>query len=255
MLSFRRAVSRHPIPLGLALATNAIKAGYDAYRAVKSDPPFSTTTMPRSFNRSTKRTYRARKPMRTFRTKGMSINAVKRIVRSTAPTNSLTLTASTFAGASVNVVLSNVQTTDLTAIYRLYRIHKVVVHAVPRTSSANSGVVNNYQCVIAACCDPENTATPGGIAAITSYDNSHMKWITSDGHFKYTFYPKVTNSVDISGTSTGVGSYATNPWLRLDSTGITVPHLNLKLGVGTGASTNLVIDYYYDVHFDVKGIA
>lgn len=153
------------------------------------------------------------------------------------------------------MALSTVQTSDLTPVYRLYRIRKVVLHLVPRVDNANSGLANNFQGMVAAACDPESTAVPAAITAITAYDNSYQKHIVSGDRFKYTFYPKVTNSVDIGGTATAAGSYAMNPWLRLDATGITVPHLSLKLGVQVTSSTTVSFDAFYEFHFDVKGIA
>ncbi len=129
------------------------------------------------------------------------------------------------------------------------------MHLVPRVDPANSGVVNNYQALVAAACDPENTTTPTSIIGITAYDNSYQKFLNAADKFTYTFYPKVTNSIDISGVATAAGSYAMNPWIRLDSTGVTVPHLSLKLGFNVGASTTVAFDYYYDIHFDTRGIA
>lgn len=196
-----------------------------------------------------------RRPYRRIRySKGMAPLSTKRLVRSTA-INSLTQSASTSAYFSANISLNQVQTSDLTAIYRLFRIRKVVVHVIPRVDTANSGVASNFQAFFAAACDPESTATPTSHQQITAYDNSHQKWVTSGDRFTYTFYPKVTNTVDVSGTATAVGSYAINPFLRLDATGITVPHLSMKLGMSTSTATTLVYDWYYDIHFDVRGIA
>lgn len=187
------------------------------------------------------------------RNKGMSLG-YRRIVRSTA-SSSLAITGPAQRNVvNVNSLLNTIETTDLQGIYSLFRIRKVVLHLVPRV---DPGAATNLQTLVAACCDNESTAVPAGIAQITAYDNSYSKWLVSGDRFTYTFYPKVTNTVDISGTATAAGSYGMNPWLRLDATGITVPHLSLKIGAevatGLGAATQSY-DYYFDYHIDVKGM-
>lgn len=250
-----------PLPLGLAIAANVVKSGYDAYQAIRSDPPFPTSTrsrtMPRSFNTSFKRSsYRRRMPMRSYRRAPKRDTGVKRLVRtSLIGTNTINLSASTFNSVIRNCVLSDVQTSDITAAYRLYRIAKVVVHLIPRVDAANSGVTNNYQLYVSAACDPEGTTAPSATTAITAYDNSYQKWVSSGDRFRYTFYPKVVNSVDLSGVSTAAGSYSSNPWLQLNSTGITIPHRQLVVGINAAAATTVLCDYYLEYHFDVKGLA
>lgn len=247
---------------GVGAIAGSLAAGRKAYRQVKQDQlrskfvTWSERKMPvlKPARRIGSRRYVRRRYRRLSRAKGMALNSMKRIVRSTA-IGSYTLSAASSLNQSNNITLNQVQTTDLTGIYRLFRLRKVVLHLVPRVDSSNSGVTNNYQAFIACACDPESTAAPSSTLAVTAYDNSYQKFVTSGDRFTYTFYPKVTNTVDLSGAATAVGSYGMNPWLRLDSTGITVPHLSVKFSATTGASTSIVFDYYYDLHFDVKGIA
>lgn len=236
-------------------------AGRRAYKALRQDSvrqPFATNTVSRTkmpVSRRPAMRIAKRRMTRRF-SKGMSTNMTKRFVRSTSLTgNSLQVTATTAAYTSINASLNNVLTSDLTPVYRLYRIRKVVLHLVPRVDTANSAQVSNYNAFVSAACDPESTAAPANPTQVSAYDNSYQKFVTSGDRFTYTFYPKVTNSVDINGTASAVGSYAANPWLRLDSTGITVPHLSLKLAIQTNAATTLNFDYYFDYHFDVRGIA
>lgn len=239
-------------------------AGRRAYKAIQTEStrqPFATNTvtrpkMRRVYRRPAMRVGKRRYGSRRSTKKGMSRDSTKRFVRSTAlTTNTILVSATTAAYQALNASLQNVQTSDITPVYRLYRLHKVVLHLVPRVDTANSGTVNNFNAFVAACCDNESITVPTAMTQITAYDNSYQKWVKSADHFRYTYYPKVTNTVDIGGVASASGSYATNPWLRLDATGITVPHLCLKLGVQTNASTTLNYDYYFDYHFDVRGIA
>lgn len=238
------------------LASGLYTLGSNYLSARRNIIPRQQPNLPMSTNyRRPIRMMRRRVYKRKFN-KGMTVNAVKRIVRSTGlQGNALSLVATAASYTTLNNTLSQVQTSDLSPIYRLYRLRKVVLHIVPRVDTANSGVVNNIQCLVAACCDPETTAVPTTMTQVTAYDNSYQKFLTSADRFNYTFYPKVTNSVDISGTATGVGSYASNPWLRLDANGITVPHLSLKVAIQAYQATTIGFDYYFDYHFDVRGIA
>lgn len=247
---------------GIGAVAGALSAGKKAYDLQKRDSRVkfdtwsersSTMKAPVAARRVSGRRYGVRKFYK--RGKGMAVNTSKRFVRSTGSIQLLTVGALTSAYGAVSPTLSLVQTSDLTGIYRLYRIRKVVVHMVPRVDTANSGVANNFQFCAAACCDPESGTAPTSITQIAAYDNSYQKFLVSGDRFKYTFYPKVTNSVDISGVATAAGSYGLNPWLRLDATGITVPHLALKIGVQSAAATTVQFDCYYDIHFDVKGVA
>ena len=228
---------------GIGAIAGSLSAGARAYRQAKLDQrvkfqTWSERKMP-VIRPARRVSYRriARRPYRRYtRSKGMVLNGVKRFVRTSA-VKSFSISASTTAFGSFNCLLSDVQTSDLTPQWRLYRIRKIVMKLVPRVDTANSGVTNNYSIYAAAACDPESTSAPTTIQQITAYDNSHEKFLPSGSVFQYTFYPKVTNSVDISGVATAAGSYAMNPWLRLDATGITVPHLSLKYGLATESTS------------------
>lgn len=176
-----------------------------------------------------------------------------------------TITASTgIVGLNTNVTLSQVQTTDLTAVYRLYRIKKVVLHLAPRLDSAQAVALttttwaNSQNAFASFACDPEGNATAASSLTqqiVTAYDNSYSKWIASGDKLRYTFYPKAVNTVDVSGAATAAGSYSTNPWLQLNSTGITVPHKSILGVIQTGTTSTQAYDYYFEFHFQVKGIA
>lgn len=249
---------------GAGAVIGAWKAGRKAAARIQEDsqrsrfPTWSVKQRSRNMPRySAMRIGRRRYPMRrrgtAGRRKGMS-QEFRRIVRSTGISNEA-VAAATLKFDTYSPTLNQVQTSDLTAIYRLYRLKKVVMHLVPRVDPGNSGVSSNFTAYVGTCCDPESTTAPTALTQISAYDNSYQKWLVSGDRYSYTFYPKVTNSIDISGTATAAGSYSTNPWLRLDSVGITVPHLCLKLGISVGAVSSLTYDVYYDYHFDVKGIA
>lgn len=240
------------LPGAVAGAVSSIvanyRAGHRAYRATRTEPPFATSMARPVVKRAGARrpTYRRRR----YGRKPMSL-AGRRIVRSSG-LSTITIAAGTSSYANVNSTLNAVQTSDLTSTFRLFRIRKVVLHLVPRIDPANSGLANNFQSFVATACDPESAAAPTSHLQITAYDNSYGKFITAGDKYNYTYYPKVTNTVD-NGGATAAGSYGLNPWLRLDATGILVPHLALKLGVATNAATTVSFDYYFDYHFDVKG--
>lgn len=247
---------------GVGALAGSIVAGRKAYNQVQADNrrsrfvTWSERKMPVRMARPL-RIGRRRFSRRRFvsRNKGMSLG-YRRIVRSTAPV-AITITGpAATAQSSTNMVLSNVETSDLQAVYRLYRLRKVVLHLVPRVDPGAG--TTQLQTLVAAACDPESTAVPAGVTQVTAYDNSFSKWVQAGQRFTYTFYPKVTNTIDVSGTATAAGSYMMNPWLRLDSVGVNVPHLSLKLAVSTGTGLGAAtqsFDYYFDHHFDVKGIA
>lgn len=166
---------------------------------------------------------------------------------------SLTAGVGTF---NQNVVMSQVQTSDLTPVWRQYKIVKAEFFLWPNVDFGNSGIANNGQAVVATCCDPEGS---GGttLQSISAFSNSRVAPITSPGQpFKYTFFPKVLNSVDVSGTASAAGSYQSNPWLTLNATGITVPHLRLYGVIQSNVSASVEsFTYYIKYHFLVKGVA
>lgn len=247
------------IGAGVGALAGSLSAGRRAYKQVQLDNKtrFPTWTEQKMRSVPARRvggrriTFRRRAVRRT---RPVSID-YRRVVRSSSALTTLTISAGTFNSVVANIALNGCQTSDLTSAYRLFRIRKVVLHLVPRVDSANSALANNFNCVVAAANDPEGTTVPGSLAAVTAYDNGYMKWLRSSQEFRYTFYPKVVNTVDVSGTATAAGSYAMNPWLQLNATGIAVPHRQLVLVVGCNSTSTISFDYYFDYHFDVKGMA
>lgn len=210
------------------------------------------TRRPTGYKRKFKTTFKSRAPYGKARGDGN----FKRLVRTSAQFGTIGPIA---AGTSVfNVaspVLSAVQTSDLTAIYRYYRIKKIVVYVVPRTDPSSTGIPSNFNCMMAMCCDPEDTAVPANMQSVTAYDNSYQKFLTSNAQpFKYTFYPKVVNAVGNAGATAYVGGYGTNPWLQLNAAGIAIPHNCLKWAITCGAASTITFDSFFEYHFDVKGI-
>lgn len=201
-----------------------------------------------------RRSYRRRYRRRLYKSND---DGYRRFVRSSNLGTKQIPVGGTYISSADDIKLSDINTGDLTGIYRLYRIRKVVLHLTPRIDPANSGLSNNFQSVVACAVDPEGAVAPTTMRAITSYDNSYQKWVNSGEQFTFTFYPKVINTVDVSGTATAAGSYGRNPWLQLSSSGITVPHKQLLvfIGIQAPATSALSFDFYWDVHFDVKGVA
>ncbi len=256
---------------GIGAIYGNYKYGRQAYLQAKKDAAqrfltWSERPRPRMSYRSYRPVSRKRAPRmrmsyrRSYRRPGKSFGdgLGRRLVR-TSPIFSLTVSAGTSNYSVYNPTLGSgtigVQTSDLTSVFRLYRIRKVVLHLVPRVDDANSGLANNFQAYVAAACDPEDTSAATSIPQLTSYDNSYQKWITSGDKFTYSFYPKVVNAVGNSGATSYVGSYGFNPWLQLNAGGTSIPHQCLKIGINVGTTTTLTFDAFFEYHFDVKGIA
>lgn len=200
----------------------------------------------RSFRRSYRRSAPRRPPAKS------RTGSVIPMIRSTTVITA-SLAAAAFSNTARTVTLNQIYTTDLLSAYKLYRIRKVVLHLVPRYDTANSSLATNVQAFVAAACDPEDVTAPADTTAVTAYENSYGKWLPSGDHFTYTFYPKVVNAVGSGGATAYQGSYAANPWLMLNATGVGIPHNCLKLSINTGTGTTASFDFYYDIHFDVKG--
>lgn len=240
---------------GVGAVAGALSAGNRAYRQIRADPRFVTTSRMASstFRRPyvAKRKYSARRS--GIRRRGTyKYNPWRTIVRSSG-TLSWAHAAATFSAATIDPTLNQVQTVDLVASYKQFRIKKCVVRVTPRVDTANSGLANNFVSYVTAACDPEGAAAPASLLAMTAYDNSFSKWVPSGDSFTYTFYPKVINTVDVGGAATAAGSYGQNPWLTLNAAGITVPHKRLLLTANTHVATTVNFDLVVDYHFEVKG--
>lgn len=232
---------------------------YNAFRAGQRIPPttsrtFPTFSMKSAPSRARRVAGRRRRYVRPRRS--LKLTDYRRVVRCTQVFDS-TVSATSFLATQHNLALQDVQTSDLVSAYRLFRLRKVVVHIIPRVDPGNSGVANNFQASISGACDPEGVtlATIVDQRNVTAYDNSYTKFVQSGQHFRYTFYPKCVNIVDNAGVSTAAGSYAMNPWLQLNATGIQIPHRQLLLGYQLGANTTVTFSRYFEYHFDVKGMA
>lgn len=234
---------------------------YNAFRVGQRIPPttsrtFPTFSMKSGPSRARRVAGRRRRYIRPRRS--LKLTDYRRVVRCGGTFDSTQPANSSFFATTHNFSLNDVKTDDLVAAYRLFRLRKVVVYVTPRLDPANSGLVNNFQARISAACDPEGVAlgTLTGPTIISAYDNSRDSFVTSGKTFKYTFYPKCVNTVDNAGTATAAGSYAMNPWLQLNATGIQIPHRQLLLGYSmSGVTTGLAFSRYFEYHFDVKGMA
>lgn len=241
------------------LAYGALSAAYTASRLRAAVSDMSRTPAPtRPAYRS--RTYRrgrysrrmiARVPRRVYD------DGYRKFVRCTNQFGTIgPIAAGTSVFGAASPVLTSIQTADLVAMYRYYRIDKIVVYLVPRVDPANSGLASNFTCMVAMCCDPEDITAPASTQAVTAYDNSYQKFLTSNSApFKYTFYPKVVNAVGNAGVAAFVGGYGRNPWLNLSAAGILIPHNCLKWAITCGANSTITFDAYFEYHISVKGVA
>lgn len=258
-----------PLPFRFAAAAGAVASSLIAsHRAQRSQAsldalesfPTWKGEMPlaRAFKVGGRRRSTYRRRGRVGVKRGMS-SLYKSFVRMSGPT---TVTAAALPAAFVksNVTLNMVQTSDLTAVYRLYRIKKVVLHACPQIDSGQpiQPSTNTQNVMASFACDPEGYSGAASSLTnqiVTAYDNSYSKIIASGGKYRYTFYPKVVNTVDNAGVATAVGSYATNPWLQLNASGITIPHQQLIGLFQAGSNNSQSYQYYFEIHFDVRGVA
>lgn len=238
------------------------KAGQRAARAIDSESSSKFATW--SERRPMAKSYmlKRRRPRRWGRRYRRRIyktgdDGFRRIVRSSAP-GVLTLPANTLFAAVYNGInLGVIVTSDLQSVYEFFRIRKVVLHLTPRIDPANSGITNNFQALIQCACDPSGVVTPLTSAnQVSAYDNSYSKWVQSGQSYTYTFYPKAVNTVyNGSSASVASGGYGMNPWLMLDPTGVGIQHKELivSASVPVASTVALNFDYYWDIHFDVKG--
>lgn len=225
--------------------------------ALDSRERFPTWKEPASMPRTSYRPrYASRKRYvrRSRVTRRTRPDMIKTLVRTT-PLATYNTLATGLLGVSPSFTLGQVNTTDIVAAYRLFRLVKIRLHLVPRVDPGNSGLVNNCQAMIAAACDPEGASAPTSISQVTSYDNSYQKLVTAADRFTYTFYPKVVNVVDNAGATSAASSYATNPWLLLSTAGLVIPHRQLLLYIQQGNAVALSYDHYFEYTFQVKGLA
>lgn len=240
--------------LGATALSTAFKLGRRAYQQSINDPPFPTTTMPVKMSRPLKVAGRRRNYPRTF---GRRRNTpLYRQYRRSATATTFLSTTTISGGYILSPTLGGVPTADISSAYRMFRIRKCVFTMYPRVDPANSGLVNNFQYTAYMANNPEGpVAAPTSINDMSIYDNCASKPLVSGQVFTYTFYPKVTNSVQGASTAVSAGSYATNPWLKFDAAGLAVPHQQLLVFVqqgGTPGSTTINFEGYVTIYFDVK---
>lgn len=182
--------------------------------------------------------------------------SVRRLVRWSGAGTATIAAAGSTIGVASTIALSGVQTSDLVSNYKFYRIRKVVLHVVPNVALGNSGVTGNGPALLIGYCDPETTTVPTSSQQASAYDNAYMKQIVDGEKFRYTFYPKPVNTMDVAGVATAVGGYGATPWIALTASGITVPHRSYGLWIqnaGPAPAGGCIYTFYTEVHFDVKG--
>lgn len=153
--------------------------------------------------------------------------------------------------------LSECVTSDITALFREYRVLKCIVRFSRRVDAGSGSANQTANLQIATACDPEGV-NPTAFNEITAYSNHKRGVLSSERTFTYTFYPKVINSVAvIPGTSVAsVGTYSRNPWLQCTPTGVTVEMNNLAFSIVSTLSTDVsTVEYVIDYVFQVRGIS
>lgn len=154
--------------------------------------------------------------------------------------------------------LSDCVTSDLTSIFREYRVLKCVIRWTKRIDPG-SGVANQHGLLqIANACDPEASGVPASFNQVTAYSGHRRGNLTAENGLTYTFYPKVMNSVALTPgiTVASVGTYPTNPWLQCTSTGVSVEMNSLIYSILSTLTTDVsVVEYVIDYVFQVRGIS
>lgn len=246
-----------PGALGAAAASAAYNfaLGARARQSIDTSRSFSTWSSKMPSYRKRSRSRRApRRAMPMVRYRSPLTNYVN--CRRTTGLYSLTIPSGTYSNFSTSVIRLNlVKTADLIAAYDMYKIRKVQAVFVPSYDPGNSGLANNNTQQLVCSCDPASNTSLTTLADIAAYDNHKSTWMTSGRPWVYTFYPKVLNTVDNSGTATASGSYAVNPWLSLSTGGVDIPHRQLHIFTSTtlpAPAAGIPLSYYFVIHFACK---
>jgi hypothetical protein len=247
--------TRGALGLGALAATslyNSYLGGSRAASAIAADrglPMAYTSKSGRSVRKSNRRA-----PTRPFNISRRKMSPYKTLRRCSAHGTFVTVPVGGFVSDRRDITLNTVYTTDILAMYRQYRMKKVVITFFPRVSPANSGITNNYSGTMIAACDPDGfPSAPVSVAEVAQLDGWRSKSITgATDKFSFTFYPKVLNSISgTGGVAAPLGSYTVNPWLTLSTGGIAVPHLQLVTAFQNDGSA-IAYDYQYTIYFDVR---
>lgn len=178
------------------------------------------------------------------------------LVRSSQPT-AITLTSGA-VGLQILPKLSDCITSDLTSLFREYKLVKCVVKVNVRNDPGNSAYTGNSLLQIAAANDTEAPGAPTAFQQVTSYNNHKMGTLTADRIFYYSFRPKAVQAIGNSGATAYVGTFSANPWIQCSATGVGIPHNALEMYIGctnTAYTTIVAAEYILEYHFVVRGIA
>lgn len=165
------------------------------------------------------------------------------------------LVAGNFSRAT-DLALNLVQTTDIGGTWDMYRIKKIMVTVAPQVDPGNSGVVNNASLQWYFACDHIGAINSANFLNVGAFQNHKMIVTASGASASYMFYPKVTNTVDVSGTASAVGAYgASNPWINCTTAGFAVPHKRLLLCCTSNDTTSVQkLVLTYKIFFECKNI-
>lgn len=272
LLRFRQ-MAHKLIKAVLPAALIGAEYAYNYFRSSRSVPPLNPSSSRLSSRPSSnmvypkyRRTNKSRRrpmmrpkwrpPARVGPARGLTIVPFR---RTSAPI--VVSTASGVGGFRSNVTLSQVFLTDILPVFDVYRMKRVTIEVIPRwdtganyVSTSGGAIGPNDTIWAVAACDPanESIAAPT-LDVVSKFGNYKCQPIVSGGNFKYSFYPKVSNSVQGASASVNSGSYGKfNPWLKMDADGVLVPHSNIIFGLQTAFAASLVTSYTYTltIEFD-----
>lgn len=155
-----------------------------------------------------------RRVSRTRRPRATRKEATVTVVRSTNVATLGVLVGGTLTG-NLSPTLATVDNADIKAMFRRYRIVKATVTFTPRYDPGVGTTTPSGSFTIACCNDPDGPAVaPASIKDISSYTNSKVSSVLSGQEFKYTYYPRVTNTVWDGTSSVAAGSAtASGSWI------------------------------------------
>lgn len=230
--------------LGLAASSliNQFNLGRKAAEVTKEMAP-TRTMRPRSYKR--RRIIRIPRSIPSSKENVI----VQQLKRTSAP-----LQVSLVAGSTasyLDVQLNQVLTADLTSTFQVYRIKKVLVQFIPSQDPDFTGQSFHFY----SANDTQGAVTAPAILGTSAYANYRYQTVVGGEKYNYMFYPKVTDTVDVNGTATGVGNFGPNPWLSLTTGGVAVPHHRLIYNiVSTSVTSTAPIQFTVTIWFDVKRI-
>ena len=201
--------------------------------------------------------YRKRRPKRSTRkprakrsrTIDSKVNAIQAFKRTTVA--ELTTSSGQYGSAGSYSISVMPNVAELSALFDNYRIVKVVLRIVHRSTSLSSIETNNNNLVgfpiIYYVSDLDDATAPTTASEILEYNKHKMFMFTPDKRvLKITVRPRFSNEVFRTGVSTAYAIGAKNTWLDMAYTNI--EHYGLKWFIDIPQGGGTTVNASFDVH-------